>query len=337
VTPGTEAELEAVLSEPPPALGEMFTRFPGDLLILGAGGKMGPTLALMARRAMSARHELIAVSRFSDPAARARLEGGGVRTLSANLLEQSAVASLPDAANIVFMAGQKFGTRSVPHATWAMNAMVPAFVAERFSGVRTVVFSTGNVYPLTSVRSGGPAEDHPVAPVGEYAMSCLARERVFEHASARHGTPVAIVRLNYAIDLRYGVLVDVARRVRDGAPVDCTMGHVNVIWQGDANSRALRCLGIATSPATVLNLTGAETVSVRWLAREFGARFGVAPTLVGEEAADALLSNAARSFELFGPVTIELGTMIDWTVAWLRRGGPLLDKPTRFEVRDGTF
>jgi nucleoside-diphosphate-sugar epimerase len=332
-----EAELEERLSRPTEGVIEVLRQLPGDLLVLGAGGKMGPTLALMARRALSPANRVIAVSRYSAEGVRARLEAAGITTVAADLLDAAALARLPDAPNLIFMAGQKFGTQSAPHATWAMNAMVPALVAERYAGRRTVVFSTGNVYPLTPVTSGGPSEEHPVGPVGEYAMSCLARERIFEHAAASRGTPVAIVRLNYAIDLRYGVLVDVARRVRAGESVPLGMGHVNVIWQGDANARALQCLLFASSPATILNVTGGETLSIRWLAERFGERFGVKPRFVDEEAGDALLSDAARSITLFGPPAVDLETMIAWVADWLEQGGALLAKPTRFEEREGRY
>ncbi|MEO8138298.1 MAG: NAD-dependent epimerase/dehydratase family protein [Gemmatimonadota bacterium] len=332
-----EVELDERLSRPTQGVLEVLRQLPGDLLILGAGGKMGPTLALMARRALDPRHRVLAVSRFSDERLRNRLEAAGITTITADLLDAAALTQLPDAPNLIFMAGQKFGTHSAPHVTWAMNAIVPALVAERFAGRRTVVFSTGNVYPLTPVSSGGPTESHPVGPLGEYAMSCLARERIFEHAAAKYGTPVAIVRLNYAIDLRYGVLVDIARRVRAGEPVALTMGHVNVIWQGDANARALQCLALAAAPAAVLNVTGGETISVRWLAKRFGERFGVAPRFTGVEAGDALLSDASRSIELFGPPSVGLEPMIGWVAEWLEQGGPLLAKPTRFEEREGRF
>lgn len=333
----TEAELDERLSRPTPGVREVLRRLPGDLLVLGAGGKMGPTLALMARRTLPAEYHVIAVSRFSDRALRARLEAAGITTHAADLLDRAALAALPNATNIVFMAGQKFGTAAAPHLTWAMNAVVPAFVAERYAGRRTVVFSTGNVYPLTPVASGGPTEAHPPGPIGEYAQSCLARERIFEHAAATRGTPVTIVRLNYAIDLRYGVLVDTARRVQEGLPVPLAMGFVNLIWQGDANARALQCLGLAAAPAAVLNVTGMETVSIRWLAERFGERFGRTPRFEDTEAPDALLSNAGRSIALFGPPTVGLQEMIAWTADWLERGGPLLGQPTKFEIRDGSF
>ncbi len=333
----TEAELDERLSRPTEGVIRVLRQLPGDLLVLGAGGKMGPTLAMMARRALDPRHRVVAVSRFRETGLRDRLEAAGITTIVADLLDPAALAALPEAPNLIFMAGQKFGTQSAPHVTWAMNAVVPARVSERFRGARTVVFSTGNVYPLTPVASGGPTEEHPVGPIGEYAMSCLARERIFEHAAAVHGTPVAIVRLNYAIDLRYGVLVDIARRVRSGEPVPLAMGHVNVIWQGDANARALECLALASSPATVLNVTGPETLSVRWLAERFGERFGTAPRFAGSEQADALLSNAARSVTLFGPPTVTIDAMIGWVADWLEQGGPLLPKPTHFEERAGQF
>jgi dTDP-4-dehydrorhamnose reductase len=335
--PRTEDELEERLSRPTTGVVEILRQLPGDLLVLGAGGKMGPTLARMAHRALEGRARVVAVSRFSEDRVRRRLEAAGVTTIEADLRDRHALARLPDAGAVIFMAGQKFGTAAAPHTTWAMNALVPALVAERYPAVPTVVFSTGNVYPFTPVESGGAREDHPVAPVGEYAQSCLARERIFEHAASGQATPVAIVRLNYAIDLRYGVLVDTARRVAAGEAIPVSMGYVNVIWQGDANARALQSLGLATTPAAVLNVTGPETISVRWLAERFGERFGRRPTFEGEEAADALLSNAGRSVELFGPPTIPLATLIDWTATWLESGNRLLGKPTHFEERGGRF
>ncbi len=338
--PRDEAELDERLSRPDAGVLEVLRQLPGDLLVLGAGGKMGPSLARMARRALDQlgrRDRVIAASRFGTPGIRESLEAAGIVTRPADLLDRNALAALPEAANLVFMAGQKFGTQASPATTWAMNALVPALVAERYPRARTVVFSTGNVYPLTPAGGPGPAESDPVAPVGEYAMSCLARERLFEHAAVRHGTPVLILRLNYAIDLRYGVLVDIASRVREGQPVALRMGAVNLIWQGEANARALRALALATSPARVLNLTGPGTLRVRWLAERFGERFGRTPVLEGAEAPDALLSDARRSVELFGPPLVGIEEMIDWTAAWLERGGRVLGKPTRFEARDGRF
>jgi nucleoside-diphosphate-sugar epimerase len=339
-TPTTELELETALSTPTEGVLETLRRHPGDILVLGAGGKMGPSLSRMAKRGLEAigsSARVIAVSRFSSPELPASLSQHGVVPLAADLLDPAAVRALPDAASLIYMAGQKFGTQGAPSTTWAMNAIVPALVAERYAGTRTVVFSTGNVYPLTPVDEGGPNEDAPVGPVGEYAMSCLARERIFEHSARAHGTPATIVRLNYAIDLRYGVLVDVARRIWNEEPVGLTMGYANVIWQGDANARSLQCLDLAASPAAVLNLTGGETVSIRQCAVRLGQLLGKTPRFEGVEASDALLSNAARSHALFGPPTVDHDTLLGWVAAWIRRGGRLLGKPTKFEARDGRF
>jgi nucleoside-diphosphate-sugar epimerase len=335
--PHDEAELEELLSRPTPALSRLLATVPGDLIVLGAGGKMGPSLARMARRADPARR-VIAVSRWSDRAAAAALEAGGVETLGADLLDPRALAALPDAPNVVFMAGQKFGTMSNPSATWAMNAAVPAFVAERYAGARTVVFSTGNVYALTSPERGGAREGDQPAPVGEYAYSCLARERIFAAAAARHGTPVSIVRLNYAHDLRYGVLTDLALRVARDEPVGLAMGYVNVIWQGDANAFALAALAqAAASEPFVVNVAGTEIHRVADLAHALGARLGVTATFEGAEAGDALLSDASRMRTLLDHPLMPIETLLDWVVSWVRAGGHLLGKPTNFERRDGRF
>jgi nucleoside-diphosphate-sugar epimerase len=310
---------------------------PGDIMVLGAGGKMGPSLARMARRAAGDGRRVLAVSRWTDAGAADTLRAHGVEVIQCDLLDRAQVAALPDAPNVIFMAGQKFGTTGAPHRTWAMNAVVPVHCAERFAGARTVVFSTGNVYPLTPVSLGGSREDDAPGPVGEYAASCLARERIFEHAAHAHGTPVAIVRLNYAIDVRYGVLVDVACRVHAGEPVPLAMGHVNVIWQEDANRLALECLAHAATPPFVLNVTGSETVGVRDLAQRLGAQLGRAPVFAGEERADALLSNTTRLRAHFAAPATSLDTMITRVAEWVRADRPLLGKPTRFEARDGRF
>lgn len=338
--PNTEPELELRLSEPTPAVMEALRAVPGDIIVLGAAGKMGPSLARMARRALDALRRtdrVIAVSRFSSTDAEHRLRAANVDTIRCDLTDRDAVARLPDAPNVVFMAGQKFGTSGSPAATWVMNTIVPYHAAERFAGSRIVAFSTGNVYPLVPAGSGGAPEELAAAPVGEYAASCLGRERVLEFHSARQGTRVAIVRLNYAVDLRYGVLVDVARRVWRGEPVDVTMGWVNVIWQGDANARALQCLAHAASPPLVVNVTGGDTLSIRAAAQRFGELFGRPPVITGEEAPDALLSDASRSMELFGPPSVSTGQLILWVADWIQRGGPVLDKPTHFEEREGRF
>ena len=335
--PRDEAELEERLSRPSPSLAVTLTRVPGDLLILGAGGKMGPSLARMAKRADPFRR-VIAVSRWSDHAAEKALHAHGVETERADLLDQRALAALPDAPNVVFMAGQKFGTSGRPATTWAMNAALPAFVSDRYAGTRTVVFSTGNIYPLTAPERGGSLEDDPPAPIGEYAYSCLARERIFAAASARHGSPVAIVRLNYAHDLRYGVLTDLATRIVRREAIDLRMSFVNVIWQGDANALALAALTRTTTPdPTVINVAGPQPLRVSHLASALGQRLGVEPVFTGEETADALLSNATAMRDLLGDPVLPLDTLLDWVADWVSSGGRLLGKPTGFERRDGRF
>jgi nucleoside-diphosphate-sugar epimerase len=335
--PRDELALEERLSRPTAALAELLATVPGDLVVLGAGGKMGPSLARMARRADPQRR-VIAVSRWSDRAAAAALEAEGVDTIAADLLDPRALAALPDAPNVVFMAGQKFGTTGNPASTWAMNAAVPAFVAEHYAGARTVVFSTGNVYALTSPERGGSKESDPPAPVGEYAYSCLARERIFTAAGARHATPLSIVRLNYAHDLRYGVLTDLALRIARGEPVGLAMGFVNVIWQGDANAFALATLAHAATPEPfIVNVAGLQTHRVADLARALGDRLGVTPSFTGEEGRDALLSDASRMQSMLEHPLMPIDTLLDWVVAWIRGGGHLLGKPTGFEKRDGRF
>ena len=336
----SEAELEDALSAPSPALLDALRGTPGDIIVLGAAGKMGPTLARMAKRAVEAlgrNDRVIAASRFSSSAAERALHAHGIDIEKVDLLDRRAVAALPDAPNVIFMAGQKFGTRDAPSSTWAMNVVLPSIAAERYAESRIVAFSTGNVYPLTPVRGGGSHEGDAPAPVGEYAMSCLGRERVFEDAAARRGTPVAIVRLNYAVDLRYGVLVDIASRVLRGDAIDLRMGHVNVIWQGDANDWALRCLAHASVPPFVVNVTGSETLAVRDLAARFGGLLGRAPEFAGEEAPDALLSNASVAHDLFGSPRMSTDALIEAVASWVLAGNPLLGKPTHFEERTGAF
>lgn len=335
--PHTEAELDELLSRPAPSLAAALAAAPGDLVVLGAGGKMGPSLARMAKRADPSRR-VVAVSRWTDLPAAAALATADVEIVRADLLDPRALAALPDAANVVFMAGQKFGTAGDPAATWAMNAAVPAFAAERFAAARTVVFSTGNVYPLTPATGAGSRESDAPAPVGEYAYSCLARERIFTAAARRHGTPTAIVRLNYAHDLRYGVLTDLATRILSGEPIDLTMGWVNVIWQGDANAHALAALAHATSPAPyLLNVAGPVALRVADLARALGARLGRSVELTGAECPDALLSDATRMTSLLGDPLLPVETLLDWVADWVARGGRLLGKPTKYERRDGRF
>jgi nucleoside-diphosphate-sugar epimerase len=332
----SSAALDDFLTLPSKVLIDELATAEGDLLILGVAGKMGPTLARLAKRATPTRR-VVGVARFSDASVRDRLGAAGVETIACDLLDRAAIAALPDAPNVVFAAGHKFGASGNPGLTWAMNTHVPALVAERFKAARIVAFSTGNVYGLTPVGQAGASETTLPAPVGDYAQSCLGRERMFEYFSERHGTAGRIVRLNYAIEMRYGVLVDIATKVHRGAPIDMTMGHVNVIWQGDANAQVLRCLARCTTPTTPLNVTGPETISIRWLAGAFAARFGVPAQIVGSEAETALLSDTSEATRLFGYPLVPLGRMLDWVADWVAAGGASFDKPTKFEVRDGTF
>jgi nucleoside-diphosphate-sugar epimerase len=336
----SEEHLEDLLSEPSPPASEALKTLDSDLLILGVGGKMGPTLARMAARILTglgSGRRVYGVARFSQPDLRDKLEAWGVKTIPCDLLDRAQLADLPASRNVIFMAGQKFGTTGNPAFTWIANIYMPALVAERFSRARIVVFSTGNVYPLSPVVQGGSREEDALEPVGEYANSCLGRERIFEHFSQTHGLRCAIMRLNYAIDLRYGVLLDTAQKVKAGQPIDLTMGAANVIWQGDANAQALALLPHCATPPFVLNVTGPEMVSIRRLAERFGGLLGVKPSFVGQEAGTALLSNAAKAQQMFGYPRVSLDQMIAWTADWVNRGGPTLDKPTHFETRDGRF
>lgn len=336
----TEAGLEDRLSTPSAEDVAFFSELEGDLMIIGVAGKMGPSLAQRAARAVRAAgvpRRIIGVSRFSTPATEISLQQAGVETLRTDLLDAGAVASLPDARNIIYMAGRKFGSTGAESLTWAMNAYLPALIGERFRHSRIVSFSSGNVYPLVRVDSGGATEDTPPAPVGEYAQSVLARERIFEHFSRRYETLVTHLRLNYAIDLRYGVLLDIGSKVFEGRAVDVTMGAVNVIWQGDANSVALRSLAHGQSPPFILNLTGPETLSIRTLAHRFGEIYGKAPVLEGQEAATALLNNASLCQRMFGTPAVTVEQMVNWTAHWIMSAGATLNKPTHFESRDGKF
>lgn len=336
----TEAELDELLSTPRAETIEALRECPGDVVVLGAGGKMGPTVARMAARAANQvgdGRRVFAVSRFGAPAVARALGAAGVETIVCDLLDRDAVAQLPDAPNVIFMAGQKFGTSDAPATTWAMNTIVPAICAERFRAARIVAFSTGNVYPLTPVTQGGARETDSVGPVGEYASSALGRERALEFYSARNRTPVAIIRLNYAIDLRYGVLTDIALRVWRGEPVALAMGHVNVIWQGDASRIAIEALAHAATPPFVVNVTGTETLPVRDIAEMFGRALQRSVRFKGKERADALLSNTDRMRSTFAAPDVSLDTMIQWIADWIREDGPMLGKPTHFEERSGKF
>jgi nucleoside-diphosphate-sugar epimerase len=339
--PANETELDDLLVTPTEETVEAARRLNGDLLILGAGGKMGPSLAALAQRsvdAASAPFRVICVSRFGSSSAREWLEERGVSTVAADLLDRAALEALPDAPNVIYLAGMKFGSTERPSQTWAMNVFLPGLAGERYRTSRIVALSTGNVYPFMPVESGGATEDVPPEPIGEYAYSCLGRERMFEHISDKYGTPVLLVRLNYANDLRYGVLLDVAQRVHARRPIDLTMGYFNTVWQGDANAVILRAFDLCASPPAVLNLTGPEAISVRWLAQEFARRFGLPePAFIGVESDKALLNNASRCWERFGSPKVLLDTMIQWTAEWVRAGGTTLGKPTHYEVRDGKF
>ena len=340
--PQNESDLDDALSAPRAATVAALRACPGDIVVLGAGGKMGPTLARMLVRAAAqadgaARRRVVAVSRFSSAAAERSLHEVGVETLRCDLLDRAAVARLPVVPNVIYMAGQKFGTTDAPSRTWMQNVVVPAICAERYADARLVVFSTGNVYPLSAPAAGGSRESDPIGPIGEYAASCVGRERVFEHYSATRRTRVAIVRLNYAIDLRYGVLVDLAARVMEGRPVPLAMSHVNVIWQGDANRAAIELLPHASSPPLVVNVTGGESISVRDVAEQLARRMGRAVAFEGSESPTALLSDASRMRSLIDPPEMPLERLLDWVAEWVSSGRPLSGKPTGFEKRDGTF
>ncbi len=336
----SEQELEELLSRPSKADIDFISTLGGPLIILGAGGKMGPTLARRAKRAAEEagiEQRIIAVSRYSTDAAREKLQQWGVETISADLLDREQLALLPDVPNVIYMAARKFGSTGSEYLTWGMNAWLPAIVAERFRHARIVAMSSGNIYPFVPVSSGGATETTPLNAVGEYGQSVLARERLFEFFSVRYGTPVVNVRLNYAVEMRYGVLVDIGTAVFERRPVDVTMGSVNVIWQGDANSVVLRSLSLCSSPAAALNLTGPETLSVRYIAERFGQHFGVDPILTGQEAPTALLNNAAKCQRIFGYPSVTPDQMIEWIAGWIGMGGVSLGKPTKFAVRDGKF
>ena len=328
--------LDEVMSRPSPDLVADLSALDGDIMVIGVAGKMGPTLARMARRAVPDRR-VIGVARFSDPAQKDHLEAQGIETITADLLDPAQVADLPRVRNVVFMAGRKFGSSGAEALTWAMNTHVPALVADHFRDSRIAAYSTTCVYPFVPVAHEGAREGDPIDPPGEYAMSCAGRERLFQYFSGLHGTPGRLIRLSYAIDMRYGVLHDLARKVLSGEAVDVTMGHVNVIWQGDACAQSLRALRHAEVPASPINISGPETVSVRWLAQEFAQRFGKRVEIVGQEAPTAWLANTAQAARLFGYPQVPLARLIDWQADWMARGLKSLGKATHFEVRDGTY
>ena len=328
--------LEDVMTTPSPALVATLQSVPGDLLVLGVGGKMGPTLARLARRA-APHKRVIGVARFSEPGLKASLQRQGVECIEADLLSREQLAALPDAPNVVFMAGRKFGSSGSEWLTWALNGHVPALVAERYAASRIVAFSTACVYPFVDVAGAGAPESAPLTPPpGEYANSCVARERMFQHFSHALGTPGRLIRLSYAIDMRYGVLHDVARKLLAREPIDLTMGHANIVWQGDANDWALRALSHCTAPTSGLNVSG-PAVRIREVAQALAQRLGVTPSFTGTEAPTAWLVDITEALKLFGPPSVSLETMLDWTADWVARDMASLGKPTHYEARDGNY
>jgi len=329
-------ELEDLLSQPTAATCDVLSETEGDIVVLGAGGKMGPTLAMMLRKA-APQKRIYAVSRFSDRDAKARIEACGVETITADLLDEAAYARLPDVPNVFYLAGMKFGATGNQPLTWAMNVHLPALVARHYKDARIVALSTGNVYPFVDPASGGAQEEDLPQPVGEYAQSCLGRERMFQYFSQVNGTPVTLIRLNYANEPRYGIIVDLTRKILSDTPIDVTMGSVNLIWQGDANGYIIAALKLAASPPAVLNVTGPETLPIRDLASRIGKVLGKEPTFVSEEAPTALLSDASRCVDSFGSPTTSLDKMIQRIASWVEAGREVLNKPTKYDVRDGKF
>ncbi len=335
-----EEQLDEMISRPGAKFIEMFSRIDGDLIFLGVSGKTGPYLARMAKRACDEAgisKRIIGVARFETPGQKESIEKHGIESIAGNLLDRDFLTSLPTVKNVFFLAGMKFGAVDNLPLTWAVNSYLPAMVAGHYRDSRIVAFSTGCVYPLVRTDSGGSKESDPPVAIGEYAQSCLGRERMFEYVSNKYKTPVTLIRLNYSVEMRYGVLVDIASKVMTGQPVDLAMGYFNVIWQGDMNDFVLRSLEFAQSPARILNITGPETLSVRDVANEFGRLSGNKPVFINNEAETALLSNSSEALRLFGQPGVHPSTIIRWIYEWLKSGKRLLGKPTHFEVRDGKY
>lgn len=329
-------QLEEVLSTPQAGLIEDLAGIDGDIIVIGVGGKVGPTLARMAKRAAPSKR-VFGVARFSEPGLRERLESWGVETIVCDLLDREQVGSLPKVRNVVFMAGKKFGTAGGEPLTWAMNTVVPAYVGEHFAGSRFVAFSTLCIYPFTEVSGAGSTEDTLPTPVGEYSNSCVGRERVWQYFSQLHQSPGRLARLNYAIDLRYGVLHDIGLKVLNQEPLDVSTGVANVIWQGDSTNHILRCLAHGTTPATPINIGAPKPASVREVAEKFGRIFGIEPVITGEEQPLAWHNDCSLACGLFGDPQVDLDTMIRWNAAWLQSAQPVYDKPTHYGERKGSF
>ena len=335
-----EDVLDDLLSKPSPQVVEIISQIDGDFLLLGVNGKIGISLARMIKRACDlagVKKRVVGVSRFSSPEGRRTLEEFGVETLMGDLLDRNFLENLPSLKNVIFMAAMKFGSSENLPFMWAMNSYLPGLVAEKYCESKIVTYSTGCVYPLVRVDSGGSKESDAPQPVGEYGQSCLGRERMFQFISEKMKTPIAIIRLNYAVEMRYGVLVDIALKIKNDQVVDLNMGYFNAIWQGDANAMVLSSFAHCSAPANILNITGPETVSVRRVAEQFGELFNKKPAFVGQEAETALLSDAGKAFKLFGYPQIPLQQIIQWTGDWIMKNQPLLQKPTHFEVRNGNF
>lgn len=333
-------QFEKELLAPSPALIADMAKIEGDIILLGIGGKMGPSmgkLAVQAAKAAGMKKRIIGVSRFSDAKAKAELEAAGIETISCDLLNDSQLQALPEVENVIYLAGNKFGTTGNESFTWAMNAYLPGRVAEKYRNSRIVAFSSGNVLPFVPVTSGGPSEETGPEPLGEYAQSCLGRERIFEYFSKTNQTPTLIYRLNYAVDFRYGVMMEIAKSVLNEKPIDLRTENVNVIWQGDANEIAIRSLLHCQSPAKILNVTGPEILSIRWIAHQFGAIFGKAPVFINEPSGTALLNNASECHRIFGYPRVTVREIIDITATWMMNGGDEFGKATHFQERGGKF
>ncbi len=331
-----EGALEDILSEPTEATKEIVAGLKGDIVVLGAGGKMGPTLAMMLRKASSGKN-IYAVSRFSDKAVRTKIERAGIKTIQLDLLDESLYSQLPDVENVFYLVGMKFGSTGNQPLTWALNSFLPGLVAQHYKNSRIVIFSTGNVYPLVDINSSGASEETAPDPVGEYAQSCLGRERIFEYFSQLHNTPMTIIRLNYANEPRYGIIVDLTRKILNGEPIDLTTGAVNLIWQRDANDYIIRSISLAKSPPTILNVTGPDTVLVRQLAEKIGQELNTKPKFTSREARTALLSNASFCFSMFGYPQTTLEEMVSLIAKWVALGKTVLNKPTKYDIRNGKF